>query len=248
MSPLTRDKFIELGISVRTDRLIRWATRQLAAARVREERLHSRGVNAAYLAGVQNLIAAVERAWKEAGGTHDVPPEEEALVLLLRQEATAFRREATLMVKVEFGSSPDLLARYRTGVQTGRLIANLARELEIEVALLREHSTRLAGLGGTEAFIGRGDLLVRKLKQAKENLDATRRALPATAAQRCCDKGVLYDLTRKLVRTGRLEFMGDPKQAAAFSFSGVSRRRGVSTQPRLAEEMVAGRQMLCGPR
>jgi hypothetical protein len=51
------------------------------------------------------------------------------------------------------------------------------------------------------------------------------RALPAPQAQQCHDKGLLYDLTRKLVRVGRLEFALDPASAADFNFTDVRQGR-----------------------
>jgi hypothetical protein len=241
MSSLSRDDYIELGISIRSDRLVPWANRQVGAARGHEARLKSRGVDAAFLASIQDVMAAIEKAGKELGEASDLPPEAAALAVLLREEASSFWREAKLIAKAAFGTDPDVLARFRTGVQTGLLLANLTKELESTTALLREHAAQLAGLGGTEGFIGRGERLVKRLKEAKGNLDAACRSLSPAHARRCHDKGLLYDLIRKLVRTGQLEFMGDPKQAAAFNFTGV-RPKGVSVEPRLKDEAAGVRQ------
>lgn len=242
MSPLTRDEFIELGISVRTDRLIKWARRQLSAAGEGQARLKSRGVDAAYLARIEDLIGTIENAPKNGGEGQDLPPEAAALAELVRDEAAAFWREAKLIAKAEFGTSPDDMAKFRTGVQTGRLLPNLTKELESILAMLREHTSRLARLGGTEGFIENGERLVKRLKEVKASLDTVCRALPPSSAQRCHDKGLLYDLTRTLVRTAQLAFMHDPAQQAPFNFTGVGRKSGVSTQPRPREEGIGGRK------
>jgi len=118
-------------------------------------------------------------------------------------------------------------------VQTGLLITNLVRELELMIPLMREHAAPLAALGAGEAFVTRGELLVARLKEAKIRLDAACKELPPTLAQLCHDKGLLYHLTRNLVRVGRLEFTLEPQQAARFNFNQVRRERGVSTRPRL---------------
>lgn len=147
MSRLTRDEFIELGASLPANVLVDWASGQLAATKGRETRLQTRGMNAATLAAIQDLTVMVEKHGKELGQPQELPPQAVALAQRIREEALAFWREAKQIAKVEFGTQPDLLAKFRTGVQTGLLIANLTKELESVVALLREHSAQLAGLG-----------------------------------------------------------------------------------------------------
>lgn len=221
MTQLSREEFVELGISTPTEAVIEWTTRQLAAAKGKEALLQSRGVNAAYLTGVQDLLAGVQKRRQQP---EDGPPPQAALAQRIREEAVEYWREAKQIVEAEFGTSPDLLAKFRTGVRTGLLIGNLAREIDCMVAQLREHASRLASLGVTEEFIARGALLVTRLREVKEGLDTACRALPAPATQHYHDKGLLYDLTRKLVRTGRLACILDPGQASAFNFTGVSRK------------------------
>jgi hypothetical protein len=229
MSQLSREEFIELGVSVPVDTLVEWTGRQLAATKGREARLESRGVTAAYLTGVKDLVAIIEKRRPELVDAKESPVV--ALSQRIREEAVGYWREAKQIAKVQFATSPDLFAKFRTGVQTGLLIENLARELESIVALFREYAPQLVGLGGTEAFIARGVLLIGRLKEVKGSLDTACRALPPATAQQDHDKGLLYDLTRKLVRTARLEFMLDPEQAAAFNFTGVRRNRAGSTRP-----------------
>jgi len=240
MSPFSRDEFIELGITVPTERLIPWATRQLDAARQRQARLQARGVSAATLSAIHDLIGTLEKPLQGPSDAPDLPPESAALAMLLWEEATTFLREARLIAKAEFSTRPDLLAKFRPGVQTGLTLANLMKELESMTTLFREHSSELAALGGTEAFVVRGDHLIKRLKEAKGNLDAASRVLPPAEAQRCHDKGLLYDLTRRLVRVGQLEYRDDPEQAAAFNVAGVARKGGVSRAPRRKEERVGG--------
>lgn len=217
MSRLSREDYIELGAGVPTGTLVGWATDQLDATKGRESRLQSRGLNSAYLTGVKDLLGTIE------GRGDSAEPElpQLAQAQRLRAEALGFWREAQRIAKAEFGTKPDLLAKFRRGVLTGLLIDNLVKELEIVVSLLREHSTDLAALGGNEAFIGRGVLLIGRLRELKSGLDSACRALPAPQAQQCHDKGLLYDLTRKLVRVGRLEFALDPASAADFNFTDV---------------------------
>lgn len=241
MNPLSREDFIELGVSIPSDRLVEWASGQLAATEGKETRLETRGLNQVTLGALRDLTALVQKRGKELGEPQDLPPQAVARTQRLREEALAYWREAKLMAKVEFGTRPDLLAKFRTGVQTGLLLVNLTKEIESVVALLGEHGSQLAGVGGTEAFIGRGTILVGKLKEAKAELDAACRALPAPAAQQCHDKGLLYDRTRKLVRTGRLEFLCDPEQASAFNFTAIRKERGVSTRARLKDDNASGR-------
>jgi len=241
MNPLSREDFIELGVSISSDTLVRWATGQLAATKGKEARLAARGVTEDSLNNLRDLAALVEKRGKELGDPGDLPPQPVALAQRLREEAVDYRQEAKLMAKVEFGTRPDLLAKFRTGVQTGLLLANLAKEIESTVSHLREHAAQLAGLGAIESFIARGAALAGKLTHAKAELDTACRALPAAALQHCHDKGLLYDLTRKLVRTGRLVFVHDPEHASRFNFTEVRRKRGESTQARLKQEEASGR-------
>src|SRR5438105_481869 len=147
MSQLSREDFIELGVSVPADALIEWAARQLAATKGKETRLQARGVNGAYLTGLLDLLSKIKKHQRDLGDSDDSPPEAVDLAQRIREEAVEYWREAKQIAKVGFGSSPDVLAKFRTGVQTGLLIANLTRELESVVGLLREHSSQLAGLG-----------------------------------------------------------------------------------------------------
>jgi hypothetical protein len=192
-------------------------------------------VNEAILGALRDLAALVEKRGKELGDSGDLPPKEIARAQRVWEEASDYWREAQMMAKVEFGTCPDLLAKFRTGVRTGLLLANLAKEIESTVSLLREHASQLAALGGSDAFVARGTAVVAKLKDAKTELDAACAALPTPAALHYHDKGVLYDRTRKLVRTARLEFRSDPEQASEFNFTGIRKERGVSTRPRLKQ-------------
>jgi hypothetical protein len=233
MSPLLRADFVELGLSVPTDYLTKWATDQVAATKGRESRLEMRGIGAPYLSELRDLIGVVGKRQRELGEQHELPPQAGALAERIRVEALSYWREAKRLAQAAFAAEPDVLAKFRTGVQTGLLILNLARELESMVALLREHSVQLAKMGGNEAFIVRGEALVKRLKEVKVDLDAACRDLPEAAQQQCHDKGLLYDRTRMLVRIGRLEFHLDPAQASHFNFTLVRRDRGSSSRPRL---------------
>jgi hypothetical protein len=241
MNPLSREDYIELGVSIPSEALVGWTRGQLAAVKGKESRLETRGVDAAGLSALRDLAALVEKRAQELGDPGDLPPKTVARAQRVREEALGYWREAQMMAKVEFGTRPDLLAKFRSGVQTGLLLANLTKEIESTISLLREHAAQLAALGGSDAFIARGTLLVAKLKDAKAELDAACGVLPAPASLHCHDKGVLYDRTRKLVRTARLEFLADPGQASEFNFTGIRRERGVSTRARLKKEEASGR-------
>jgi len=241
MNPLSREDYIELGVSIPSDTLVGWTRGQLAATKGRESRLGTRGVDEAGLKGLRDLAALVEKRASQLGDPGDLPPKAVARAQRVREEALGYWREAQMMAKVAFGSHPDLLAKFRTGVRTGLLLANLTKEIESTISLLREHASQLAALGGSDAFIARGTAVVAKLKDAKDELDAVCGALPEPASVHCHDKGVLYDRTRKLVRTGQLEFLSDPKQASDFNFTRVRREGGTSTSARLKQEEASGR-------
>ena len=171
MTPLLREELIELGVSVPTPVLMDWASCQLAATKGRESLLELRGVNAAYLSGIQDLIDVVRRGHKELGEAHDLPPKEAALAERIRVDSLQYWNEAKRVVRIAFSSQPDILAKFRTGVLTGRLIMNLATELDALVVLLREHQPHLKVLGITESFITRGEVLCGRLRDVKLHLD-----------------------------------------------------------------------------
>lgn len=240
MNPQTRDELIELGAGQPPSPLIAWAWELLAATKTTESRLQTRGVTGAQLAGLRDLVGIVEKRQQELGDACVLPPQAVALAQRIREEAAGYWREVRQIVRAEFSTQPDLLARFRTGVRTGLLLGNLTRELEAALPLLREHASALAPLGATPAFIERGELLVARLKEAKRQLDDACRALPSNVIEHCYHKGLLYDLCRKLVRVGRLAFMLDPQQASAFNFTGVRASRGISTRPRMKKAGISG--------
>jgi hypothetical protein len=240
MNALNRLDCIELGVSTPTSNLIEWAGRQIAATKGHESRLQLRGMSASALSDIHELTLSIEGRHQELGDSCQLPPEPVALAERIRADAIGYWREAKRLVAVAFASEPDVLAKFRTGVQTGLLISNLVRELELMIPLMREHSEPLAALGARESFITRGELLVARLKEAKSRLDNACLELPPKIAQLCHDKGLLYHLTRNLVRVGRIEFTLEPEQAARFNFNRVRRDRGVSARPQI-KKAKAGR-------
>lgn len=224
MSVLSREECIELGLSVDTNPLIVWATVQLSAAHGRQGRLERRGITPPFLREIQVLAGKIAELESTLVRQKGALPQETAQSRRIREEAAAYRQEARQILKIEFGTCPEMQVRSRLGVRTGRLIANLCRELECAVAVLKEHSPRLSRLGVDEAFLHAGDALIGKLREAQSTLSSACQALSPALAEQCCNKGKLYDLTRKLVRIGRLEFLHEPEQAAAFNYDVLRRQ------------------------
>src|SRR6185503_7291192 len=167
-------------------------------------------------------------------------PLELANVQRIREEAYAYWQEAKQILKIEFGTHPEIQVRSRLGVRTGRLLANLCREMECVVAVLREHSPQLSWLGVDEDFINAGQSLIRKLREAQAKLDSACKAMSPALAEQSCEKGKLYDLTRKLVRIGQLEFLREPEQAAAFNYTLLRKelRAGSEVRAKTAKAVV----------
>jgi hypothetical protein len=204
-------------------------------------RLERRGIHPPYLKEIQTLIGTILETQSALGGEKGMPPAEVVDAQRIREEAFAYWQEAKQIVKVEFGSNPDMLVKFRLGVRTGRLIANLTRELDCIVSLLGEHSAQLGWLGVTETFQRVGVVLIGKLKEAQAKLDSVCNALPPVPAEQCCRKGRLYDLTRKLVRVGQLEFLHEPEQAAAFNYSVLRRELRAGSEVRVKAVKAAVR-------
>lgn len=200
MSGLDREDLIELGVSVPTTFLTEWVSGQIRATRGRESRLAALGVSAESLAELRELLAEIERRDPGLRDPQRVP-EAAGLAEHVRAEALGYWREARRMARIAFADDPELLARFR-GVHTGLLLMNLVRVLESTVDLLRAHAARL---GASEACVGRGELLIRRLRYVKERLDAECRTFSPESLRQCHDKGLLYDRTRALARIGRLE-------------------------------------------
>jgi hypothetical protein len=233
MSQLTREECIELGLSVPASALVVWATVQLAVARGSRERLGRRGITAPFLREIKTLIGRVAELENTLGKEKASLQPELARSRQIREEALAYWREALQIVKIEFGQFPEIQARCRLGIRTGRLLANLCREMECVVAVLREHSPVLSRLGVDEAFLSAGDAQLGKLKEAQARLDSTLQALSPDLAEQCTQEGKLYDLTRKLVRIGRLEFLHEPEQASAFNYSQLRRELRADSEVRV---------------
>jgi hypothetical protein len=223
MDQLSREDCIELGLSVPTIPLVAWAHEQLSVAKGRQERLGGRGVTEPFLKEIKNLIGRIGELEKALGREHSRLSEEAAFSQGLREEASAYLQEVHQLFKIEFGTRPDIQVRSRPGVRTGRLLANLRREMEYVVGALREHSPQLAWLGVDEDFINAGEMLIGALKEAQEELHSACTGLSPALAEQCCEKGKLYDLCRKLVRIGKLEFIQEPEQAAAFNYAQLRR-------------------------
>ena len=243
MSLLSREECVELGLSVYTNPLIVWATVQLAAAKGRQGRLERRGVTAAFLKEIKVLvgkIAELESTLVKQGATL---PQETTQSQRIREEASAYWQEAKQILKIEFGTCPEIQVRSRLGVRTGRLLANLCREMECVVAVLKEHSPQLSWLGVDEAFLHAGVVLIGKLKEARSTLGSACKALSPALAEQCCDKGRLYDMTRKLVLIGQLEFLHEPEQAAAFNYDVLRRELRARSEVRAKTVIAAGRLM-----
>ncbi len=232
MSQLAREEVMELGLSVPTVPLLEWANEQLSVAKGRLTRLEARGVTDPFLKEVKSLIGTVGELEKALGKESALLPQKVALSQSIREEASAYLQEAKQIVKIEFGTCPEIQIKSRPGVRTGRLLANLRREMECVVAVLRIYTPKLAWLGVDEDFINAGDGLIVKLKEAQDQLRTACQGLSPAMAEQCCEKGKLYDLCRKLVRIGKLEFLHEPEQATAFNYTLLRRERRPASQIR----------------
>lgn len=241
MSQLSREECIELGLSVPTGPLIAWSTEQLAVAKGRQERLENRGITAPYLKELKTLLGTVSQLQNTLGKEKALLPTEVAQAQAIREEAFAYWQEAKQVIKIEFGNCPEVQIKSRLGVRTGRLLANLCREMECIVSVLKECASQLSWLGVDEAFINAGEGLIGKLKETQSKLYTTCQVLSPALAEQCCEKGKLYDLTRKLVRIGQLEFLHEPEQAAAFNYALLRRELRVGSEVRLKTSKVAVR-------
>ncbi len=108
------------------------------------------------------------------------------------------------------------------------------------MAVLREHAPQLCWLGVNEDFLQTGEVLIGKLKEAQGKVDAACKTLPPALAEQCCEMGKLYDLTRKLVRIGQLEFLHEPEQAAAFNYAVLRKelRAGSEVRAKIVKAVV----------
>lgn len=219
MGQLSREECIELGLSIPTPPLVGWAVEQFAAVTGREAKLESRGITAPYLKELMTLIEAVAELQLKLGKKKSALPPELAETERIRGAALAYWREVQQILKIEFGACADIQVRCRTGVHTGGLISNLRRELECLVAVLREFTSQLSWLGVDQAFIGTGEVLIGKLREAQGRLDAACTSLSPDLLELSRRKGQLYDLSRKLVRIGKLAFLQEPEQAAVFNYT-----------------------------
>jgi hypothetical protein len=160
MTQLSRDECIELGASIPTAPLTGWAADQHAAAVGRIARLGNRGIRPSYLKEIETLVDAVTESQGRLGWGGAMPPAAIVRAQRIREEAFASWREAKRIVNVRFGTDAEHAATFRLGVRTGRLVANLTRELDCIVSLLGVQSAQVRWLGVTDTFRRVGAVLV----------------------------------------------------------------------------------------
>lgn len=235
---LSREELIDLGQSVPTELLAEWVGAQRAVARRAAERLEARGVRKPFLAEIDTLLRTVEKLEGEQERGKKILPEATDRLETIRDAALDWYREVRDVAKVEFGADPHVLARFRTGVRIGGSTPKLIAEFEFLLPLLREHRTQLAWLGVTEGFVKKGDALLGQLREADAAQESLRKALSPKTAELNEQKGRLYELSRKLVRIGRLEFRREPQQAAQFNYEILRRQLTGARAARTARAAV----------
>lgn len=220
---LSRSEFIGLGAEFPTQALIEWAGVLSKLGARHAGRLVKRGATPAYLGEIDRLADSVAKLeTQQEIGKKDSPAATRG-VEEIRAEAVDWWREARESAKVEFGTDPDQLSRFRTGVRVGGSTPLLVREIRFLLPVLSANLEQLAWLGVDEAFVKRGEMLAGKLHDADLAQEEARKTLPPKTAELLLDKGKLYDLVRKLVRLGRLEFRKEPETASQFNYEIVRR-------------------------
>lgn len=241
MDKLSWEELIELGLSVPTRRLIEWSREQYALAASKKERLLRRGVTPLFLAEVGVLVDSVQKHHSQMGGEAEKPAPDLQAIERIRRDAVSYWEEVKQIAKIEFGTDPEALARFRIGVRTGPSIGRLSAEIERQVSLLREYSKELNWLGVNVELVQKGEALVSMLREALGKVHSACRTLPSPVLELCEEKGRLYTLTRKLVRIGRLEFMREPELAAAFNYDTLRMDRPVYSPARAKPERASAR-------
>lgn len=239
MTKLSREELIELGLSIPTRRLIEWSRELITLTAGKEARLRHRGVDSPFLAEIATFIDTIQKSGGNAESEKGIV--DAGSIDRARKEAISFWDEVKQIAKVEFGTQPDLLARFRTGVRTGPTLSRIAREIEIHLALLREHASEVRWLGADQEFLKKGEAVLSRLREAQARIDRACTELPPAMLELCQNKGRLYDLSRKLVRIGRLEFMREPEEAAAFRYDTIRQDRPIYSPARTKPEKASAR-------
>ncbi len=220
---MTRVQMIALGETIPSATLTEWSKAIHGLAVKYLARLSKRGATPGFLGEIEKLNVEVPKleTTQEVGkkdlsaSTDDVERD--------RDDAYDLWREARESAKVEFGTEPDALARFRTGVHVGGSAPLLVSEIRFLVPVLRATLAQLGWLGLNEEFVKRGEALADKLEASNTIQEVTRKGLPPKTAELYLNRGRLYDLTRKLVRIGRLEFRKEPEMAKLFNYEIVRR-------------------------
>lgn len=240
MADLPREELIETGRSVPTGVLANWVSTQLGVARKNADRLKARGIEPPYISEIESLFDSVRKLQAQNERTGGRPSSESAeRVNALLDQAVDYWREIKQMAKVEFAGDTDALAGCRTGVKVGPSIRKLADEIARSVSLLRAHRDQLGWLGVNDAFIGKGETLLGRLREEEARQREVISTLPEAEAELFYRKGRLLDLTRKLVRVGRLEFRNEPKPLALFNYDALRAVRGNVPAPRARSERTS---------
>lgn len=215
---LSRSEAIHMGSRLSSENLTKWARTICARARVDFERLKKRGVSEDFLKTTEAICAEVDELEAKIKIAKEAVPDAAAELEKAHENALAWRKQAMMMAQVEFGTDPEMLARFRVGVNVGESVPKLVRELEVLLPLIRQFIRNLSWLGCAELFLSTGETLAKTLKELDARQEAARNALPPETAEFYFKKGQLYDLARKLVGIGRLEFADEPERAGKYGF------------------------------
>jgi hypothetical protein len=215
---LSRSEAIHLGSRLSSGHLTKWARAVCARARADFDRLKSRGVSKDFLKTTESICADVDEIEAKLEIAREAIPNATAELEKTHENALAWRKQAIMMAQVEFGTDPEMLARFRVGVSVGESVQKLVRELEVLLPLIREFIRNLSWLGCAELFLSTGETLAKTLRELDAKQETARNALPPETAEFYHKKGQLYDLARKLVGIGRLEFADEPDRAGKYGF------------------------------
>jgi hypothetical protein len=229
--PLSKEELVDIGSRFRTDLLTSWSLEIEAISKTDLLELSTRGIDQKFLDAVSVQREKVLKLESEQESSKKDVPFSTSQRQVIVDSALDLRVEVKELAKVSFADDPDILALFRTGVKISGSIPKLIGELEYLLPLLKKYGKDLDPLSGEakkESYISlldRCEDILKKLKSAEQSHTVERKELPEKTAELYYERGVLYQMVKKIVRLARVEFRNEPAKKNRYNYDTL--RRGI---------------------
>ena len=212
----TQRELVEIGERLSTQRLVEQIPVSLAAARQHQEALGSMFPAAKVdelESGLTRIRALFETQTdsKYEAATGNVP---------VGEAMTAVKEEVRDIIAIAdntFEEEPSIRDEFHKGGPLGRTVPKVIRKAETIVELADNNQASMADWGLSPEKLTTAKAAIETLISANTAQEQAARNLPAATRELYIEKAKAYLLLKKLARTGRRRFAGNPTVAAKLS-------------------------------